>query len=686
MITAMTKQLHFTVLLALFFGGTSLFAQEECTDYKVYYINIPSSSNPQSEVSVLYDVAIDGSAAILTELETFSGAAHFGLAPDGDLYVVAGGGQLIIYDPSTGVASTPVQITENGVNITNVPHAVVDPTDGILYIASANTNTVYSVDPETAEATTVLSLDVDIRGGDLVITSDGILWLANRFDNTFYNISAGGVPGFSVDLNNINGAGILQDGTIIAANAGNTAFSLIDPLTGELTGATIEAGITFENGDIAAGCVSSDDTEIPGDECYASDVLLYAPEGTIAPGRMDPTKALGEPQRDDTENFVSLGFGGTLILSMDGQAQALPGVDDLEVVETTFGNQTCNSYEERADVYVSQQVVTDSADIDDSQFVYVGQSCTNGAFFDVYEETGFSYFTLVKIVDVTPEAAQLPGRDGYDVDGVVALNGCEEFFSFIPGDCYASEMIEYVQGVRSNGGALASNRTDPTKALGEPARTDENVFVTLGYGGSITLGFDGIVPNLPGDDLEFVETSFGNPGCEAYPEYADIYVSQDGENFLFAKTVCKSDPFVDISDAGPLPFITTVKVVNNDDLSTTFDAYDLDGVVAIHNCSEEELNAGPAVQQAQSLVTLETFPNPSTGPVNVEFMSPKEQLLTLEVIDMNGRIVETMFRQTANAGQEYRLGFEGTNLPNGIYITKLTTPTEVVIKKVLIAR
>lgn len=680
----MKKQLHFTVLLALIFGGTNLFSQEECTDYKVYYINTATEiQGPAS--SVLYDVDIDGSAAVLTELETFSGSAHFGLAPDGDLYVVAGTGKLTIYDPATGEGSEAIQITLDGEEVNNIPHVVVDPTDGTLYVASANTNTIYSVNPVTAEAEEVLSLDVDVRGGDLVITSDGILWLVNRLDNTFYNISAGGVPGFTVDgLNNINGAGILENGDIIVANAGSSAFNLIDPTTGELTEATIDAGITFGDGDIAAGCASGDDIVFPGNECYAAEALLYAPEGEIPANRMDETKALGQPQGDDSENFVALGFGGTLILSMDGQAQALPDVNDLEVVETTFGVKTCTSYEERADVYVSQQIVADASEIDDSQFVLVGQSCTNGASFDVFGQTGFSYFTLVKIVDVTPEAAQLDGRDGYDVDGVIALNGCNDFDLFIPGNCFATESVNYTEGTRSNGGALAANRVDPSKALGAPERTDDNVFVTLGYNGSITLAFDGIVPNLAGDDLEIVETSFGNSGCAAYPEYADVYVSQDGENFLFANTVCKSNPFVDISDAGPLPFINYVKIVNNDEESTTFDGFDLDGVVAIHNCDENELTV--AIQNLESSVTLETFPNPSTGPVNVEFTSDKEQLLTVEVIDMNGRVVETMFRQTANADQNYRLGFEGSNLPNGVYITKLTTESEVVIKKVLIAR
>lgn len=684
----MIRKLLFSASLIAFAGVQMASAQSDCENFKMYYVNIPAGG-PSEGSSILYEGEIDatGTAVMLTELTSFVGGAHIALTTDGTLYVVGVNGVLYDFDTATNTPSAGEQITVDGEALTNVPHAVADPSDGTLYVASANTDAVYSVDPVTAEATLVQALDVDVRGGDLVITNDGILWLVNRFDNTFYNISAGGVPGFSVDLNNINGAGVLADGTIIVANAGSTVFNLIDPMTAELLPNVLETEITFGNGDIAAACVGGDDIIIPGTECYAADVLLYEPgEGNIPEDRMDPTKALGEPDRGDNLNFVALGFGGTLILSMDGEAKALPGVDDLEIVETTFGNNDCESYEERADIYVSQQVVEDASEIDDTQFVYVGESCTNGEFFDVFEATGFTYFTLVKIVDVTPEEAQFPDRDGYDVDGLVALNGCDDLTFQTPGECFAAEVIEYVEGVQDNGSPLFANRTDPSKALGEPARTDENVFVTLGYGGSITLAFDGIVPNLAGDDLEVVETSFGNPGCESYPEYADVYVSQDGVDFHFARTVCKSDPFVDISAAGPFPYITYVKIVNNDELSTTFDAFDLDGVVAIHNCDEDQLTFDAPLTAATGGVILETFPNPSVGQVNVEFVSDKNNLITVEVIDMNGRIVETLFRQNANAGQEYRLSFEGSNLPNGVYITKLTTESEVVINKVLIAR
>jgi hypothetical protein len=329
------------------------------------------------------------------------------------------------------------------------------------------------------------------------------------------------------------------------------------------------------------------------------------------------------------------------------------------------------------------------------------------------------------------------------------------------------------------------------------------VFVTLGYGGSITLGFNGSVPNDEGADLEIVETSFGNEGCEAYKEYARVYVSVDGLEYHYAKTVCKSDNLVDISDAGEFDFINYVKIVNDDVLSLTSDAFDLDGVKAIYNCDEIQpeivdpfctnetvvtshtsesdivrLTAmgnylenglygyrwrirnetgvqqtvtynfagapemqGPFVLEAGEQVfftsafgevingggtmiiydeegvqwqvkahggevkdlaecidgpqvagevaeatELCAFPNPAVGQVAIVFTPATSERATVEIFDMNGRSVATIFNQEVQKGENYRIDFNGTYLPNGIYITKFITSTEVVTEKVMIAR
>lgn len=676
-------------LTALLFGyqGT---AQDFCEEWSVYL------SDATGNNSTIYraDLDHDSQTAELTALKTVDYPVHLAFNEiNGLIYLInSQNGSFQTLEPEVDgeLGAVTALSTPTGQAVAAVFNA-----EGKLLIGSQSDNKIYSVDAETGVRNDFA--DANISGGDLAYDSDQNLYLATRSNGKlqlvipgFDNMTVGYLP------NSVTGLALSEDGNFLASANGNTSLITRTP-AGDDAGINYALSLdgntfTLGNGDMASGCSELNSNPSGQNECYGTDVLVYEPgTGNIAAVRTDPTQALGAPQRDNSNgalNFVSLGFGGTLIIGLDESGLALPDVDDLEVVETTWNNKTCQSYEERADVYVSQQAVTDPSEIDDAQFVYVGQSCTNGASFDVYAETGFTYFNLVKIVDASPVVGN---RDGYDVDGIVTLNGCQPQISTIPGDCYATEVLEYVEGIQSNGNALSADRTNPEKALGAPARADVNEFVTLGYGGSVTFGFDGIVPNLAGDDIEVVETSFGNPiGCETYPEFADVYVSMDGENYLFAKTVCKSDGFVDISDAGPLPFVTHVKIVNNDELSTTGDSYDLDGVVALHNCDEEgSIQEGVIAGTPgnnQGGISLDTYPNPSPGPINIEFTTDKEQHITLEVLDMSGRTVKAMFSQVANAGQVYRLDFNGSNLPNGMYITKLTSDSDISVKKVMIAR
>jgi hypothetical protein len=249
-------------------------------------------------------------------------------------------------------------------------------------------------------------------------------------------------------------------------------------------------------------------------------------------------------------------------------------------------------------------------------------------------------------------------------------------------------VVEYVEGASSTGGSIAMDRTDANQAVGAPEAIDELVFVSLGYGGSLTLTFSGVVPNGPGDDLQITETTFGNAvGCATSPEYADVSVSADGEAFYYVGTICKSENTVDISDAEvELECITHVRITNNDDLTTTSDGFDVDAVTAIHNCA-----VGIAAESASYSATgqpgaLESYPNPTSGSSQVVFATGATGRTMLEVYDMNGRNVATLFNQEAQAGQEYRVDFEGAYLPNGVYIYRLTTVNEVVIDKFMIAK
>jgi glutamine cyclotransferase len=739
-----------------------IFDPGECTSYKVYYINIPIVQGP----STLYEVEIDGSAANLTAIETFETSAHMGLNEDGLLYVVIGTGKLLIYDPSTGIASDAVQITLEGQPLNNIPHVVVDQTDGTLYVASADNNAVYSVNPLTAEASLVAALDLDIVGGDLVVTEDGTLWLVNRFDNTFYNITDGGTIGFSVALNSVNGAAILDDGTIIVANAGSSAFNLIDPSTGSLLEATLQTDLLFGNGDLAAGCVSRepiidgcnnlttyyynylntansgqlfkvdlsnsgavytplagfalDGNHIALDDnglIYSvreSNIDIYDPIAQAYVEQNLPIKSLtgqslsGFPAAvidGDGTLWLGRGTNNTVysIEFIDGEAIATAQftsangimVDggDLVVTESELGeeilwlanrtnNRLYNLTEGGFIMMPLSQVNGVSVLADNTLLLANGENNANGGLYSWNPSTG--------------DLLQLENENGpvSFINGDLAsrcLSGTPGTENPEPGDCYASMLVEYIQGTQNDGSALNGNRTDATKALFAPERTDAMVFVTLGYGGSVTFGFNGAVANLDGPDLEIVETSFGNAGCAAYPEYADVYVSVDGDQYEFASTVCKSNPFVDISDAGAFEYVMFVKIVNNDTLSSTIDSFDLDGVVAIHNCDENP-TTGEAPQPAlQSQLTettarIATMPNPTSSTTQVVFSTENESRTTVEIIDLSGRVVETLFNQVANAGQVYRTDFNAANLTNGIYIARMVSGNEVVITKIMVSK
>ncbi len=254
--------------------------------------------------------------------------------------------------------------------------------------------------------------------------------------------------------------------------------------------------------------------------------------------------------------------------------------------------------------------------------------------------------------------------------------------------CYGDFVYEYLPGTQLNGSPIPPSRTDGTNALGTPERTDAEVFATLGYGGSLTIGFELMVVNGPGNDIEIVETSYGNEGCAVYPEYADVYLSQNGVDFYFARTVCKSDPYVDISDAGAFDWIRYVRLVNNDALTSTPDGYDVDGIVALQECVpfEEPPVPGGGLIAEEHHAFLTAFPNPTSGDANIVFRVPTETKATVEVFDMSGRIVQELFAETAAADLEYNIDFDTSNLPSGIYVYRLKTSDEVIVKKIMIER
>jgi len=337
-----------------------------------------------------------------------------------------------------------------------------------------------------------------------------------------------------------------------------------------------------------------------------------------------------------------------------------------------------------ADILVGDapQLVTGVADTEDSNLIFSHRDATT---------------LMVREYDGTPGTPYditLDGESFMTFNGDLASGCADSRMDLDPcdgegGDCNAVTAV-YVQGTTTDGGAIDPARTNPANSLGAPEGTDELVFTSLGVGGSLTFEFDGLVPNGDGDDITVVETTFNNPGCEDFPEYADVSVSANGEDFFYIGTVCKGDNSVDISDAEiDLDCANFVRVANNDGLSTQpGDGFDVDGIIAIHNCDSDDDGGDEAemTSNIESNNTLTSFPNPTSGISQAVFVTGQTERATLEVYDMNGRLVEGLFSGVAESGVEYRIDFDGLRLPNGVYMYRLTTTSETVVEKFMIAR
>jgi len=671
-----------------------------CQDFKYFLANNAGGG------TIIYGIEIIDGEAQMTELKTIDYPVHIAYSTSDDLlYVVrSANGSFRTLDVSVvdGALSAETALIDMSGDPAPLGQAVAVGinNDGKLYIGSQAQDAVFGIDPD---GTINPFGTANVAGGDLVFLPSGELILASRQGGKLYKVMPGAGENPELDpntsiSNQVTGLAVTSDGNMLFSANGSNALvgRAADGSDNGVSYPLILENAPFEhdNGDLASACLDAPDLVF---DCYPSEVLAFdqGPQTNnqpVALDRSDPLKATGQPDaNNEAGGFVSLGVEGSITLGFPGVANDGPG-DDIFIYETSFSGDNCSgASDERAVIELSQ---------DGANWVDLGTICRDGSV-DI-ADSGLDYVVAIRITN----SASTGSLDGYDVDGVVAVYGCgsipvEECAD--PGECYAVSAV-YVQGTTTPGnGSISPARSDVNNALEAPEGTDALVFTSLGEGGSLTFEFGGSVPNGEGDDITVIETTFGNPGCDEYPEFADVTVSVDGQTFYYIGTVCKSTNSVDISDAVNseddsseesvlLDCVNYVRVANNDELTTqNGDGFDVDGIIAIHNCDNGAANIASqekveAVSSEGSSNTLRSYPNPTDGLSQALFVTGQTEKASLEVYDMNGRLVKGLFSGVAEAGVEYRIDFDGLALPNGVYMYRLTSDSETVIERFMIAR
>jgi hypothetical protein len=430
------------------------------------------------------------------------------------------------------------------------------------------------------------------------------------------------------------------------------------------------------------------------------------------PARSVPSKALVAEQSDNHGpiNFISLGFGGQIVMRYSCWIVNVPG-NDFTLHETTYGDPSCQSnVSESALVEVSEDGInwmTPGSVLNGVAGQY--NACHNQSF----DISPMIKVQFVRITDRTNPATNIvgDGNDGYDIDGITV----QSEISGISAAVFLNPICDYQQGVASQYVGKAGNYPGrgivgirknfananinevgfPQSALTNPSLRDATSgtynFYSLGFGGWACMQLPYTVFNGPGTEFFVFETTWQNQPCPNYPEKANVSVSVDGVNWSNSVLICKdalsipgTSNAIDLSDFGPnwnmVNYIKFQDASNPSDFGGGADGYDLDNII-ISQMPPPVPGSTPVGFSCDNSINVRiSFPNDASSTF-IDGGVP-EEMYPLEIVGSNmvNEKLEFMATIAEEGGYNYSIrNSQGKLLSEGSMIGNLyETPTQEV--------
>lgn len=168
---------------------------------------------------------------------------------------------------------------------------------------------------------------------------------------------------------------------------------------------------------------------------------------------------------------------------------------------------------------------------------------------------------------------------------------------------YAAEVISYFPTKCNDGSSIPAASRQAALALGAPQNNERNNFVSLGFGGEITLKFAAPVANGTGDDIQVTESTAARTPCTRYPERVQAFASQDGCNFIYLGEGCQDARF----DLGDMSWALYIRLKDCSPLTHPYgnqvaDGYDVDGVQGLNGAATAVAGDGLVAGSPQKVV------------------------------------------------------------------------------------
>gem|GEM_PF-3766525 len=91
-------------------------------------------------------------------------------------------------------------------------------------------------------------------------------------------------------------------------------------------------------------------------------------------------------------------------------------------------------------------------------------------------------------------------------------------------------------------------------------------------------------------------------------------------------------------------------------------------------------------EEPLSDVMVRNYPNPFSGATHIVFTLPEDSKVVLDVYDLSGKVITTLFDGEARKNQEYKSEFDGQSLSSGVYFYRMVTDDGVYTGKMILKR
>lgn len=114
--------------------------------------------------------------------------------------------------------------------------------------------------------------------------------------------------------------------------------------------------------------------------------------------------------------------------------------------------------------------------------------------------------------------------------------------------------------------------------------------------------------------------------------------------------------------------------------------FDNNRVLRFDVSSLTSVNNADNAQVPSEVYLGQNYPNPFNPVTQIRFSTPKDGNAVLNVYNLLGQKVATLFNSYASSNKQYVVAFDASNLPSGVYIYSLHTPTAALNKKMCLIK